>query len=73
MQKGFLNIFRWNLTIMKIKGRAMRTLAMENELTLALTRKARLTPARLTKDMVNAKQRNAINAGFNPVYTHIHT
>ncbi len=42
---------------MKTKGKAMRTLAMANVLTLALTRKAKLTPARLTMDMVNAKHR----------------
>lgn len=54
------------LTIMKTKGRAMRMLAMANEDTLAETRKARPTPARLTRDMVRAKHRNAVKAGFNP-------
>lgn len=44
----------------------MRMLAMANEDTLADTRKARLTPARLTKDMVRAKHRNASKPGFNP-------
>lgn len=56
------------LTIMKTKGRAMRMLAMANEDTLAETRKARLTPARLTRDMVRAKHRKASKAGFNPGY-----
>lgn len=51
---------------MKTKGRAMRMLAMANEDTLAETRKARLTPARLTRDMVRAKHRKASKAGFNP-------
>lgn len=51
---------------MKMKGRAMRTLAMANVDTLADTRKARLTPARLTRDMVRAKSRNASAVGFNP-------
>lgn len=54
------------LTIMKTKGRAMRILAMANEDTLAETRKARLTPARLTRDIVSAKHRKATKAGFNP-------
>lgn len=73
MQKTFfVFLVVWNLTIIKINGRAMRALAMANELTLALTRKARLTPARLTMDNVNVKQRNAVNAGFNPVYTNIY-
>lgn len=53
---------------MKTKGKVMRTLAMANELTLALTRKAKLTPARLTIDMVNAKHRKDVNDGFKPVY-----
>lgn len=39
---------------------------MANEDTLADTRKARLTPARLTRDMVRAKHRNASKVGFNP-------
>lgn len=51
---------------MKTKGRAMRTLAMANVDTLADTRKARLTPARLTRDMVRAKHRNASKVGFKP-------
>lgn len=51
---------------MKTKGTAMRMLAMANEDTLAETRKARLTAARLTKDMVRAKHRKAKKAGFNP-------
>lgn len=53
-------------TIMKTKGNAMRMLAIANEDTLAETRKARLTPARLTRDMVRQKHRKATNAGFNP-------
>lgn len=44
----------------------MRMLAMANEDTLADTRKARLTPARLTRDMMRAKHRNASKVGFNP-------
>lgn len=40
---------------------------MANVDTLADTRKARLTPARLTRDMVRAKSRNASAVGFNPV------
>lgn len=44
----------------------MRMLAMANEDTLAETRKARLTPARLTRDMVRAKHRKASKAGFSP-------
>lgn len=51
---------------MKTKGRAMRMLAMANEDTLAETRKARPTPARLTRPMVRAKHRKASKAGFNP-------
>lgn len=51
---------------MKTKGRAMRMLAIANVDTLAETRKARPTPARLTRDMVRAKQRKAVKAGFNP-------
>lgn len=39
---------------------------MANEDTLADTRKARLTPARLTRDMVRAKHMNASTVGFNP-------
>lgn len=39
---------------------------MANEDTLAEMRKARLTPARLTRDMVREKHRKATNAGFNP-------
>lgn len=58
---------------MKTKGKATRMLAMANELTLALTRKAKLTPARLTKDMVNAKHKKDVNAGFNPVDKYICT
>lgn len=54
------------LTIMRMKGIAMRTLAMPNEDTLAETRKARLTPARLARDMVSAKHRKATKAGLNP-------
>lgn len=54
------------LTIMKTKGRAMRMLAMAKELALALTRKARLTAARLTRDMVREKHRKAVKAGFSP-------
>lgn len=44
----------------------MRMLAMANEEALADTRKARLTPARLTRLMVRAKHRNASKVGFNP-------
>lgn len=51
---------------MTMKGMAIRMLAMPNEDTLAETRKARLTPARLTRDMVSAKQRKASKAGLNP-------
>lgn len=58
---------------MKTKGKAMRTLAMANVLTLALTRKAKLTPARLTMDIVNAKHRKTVNDGFNPVHKYICT
>lgn len=54
------------LTIMKTKGRAMRILAMANEETLAETRKARPTPARLTRHMVRAKHTKDSKAGFNP-------
>lgn len=39
---------------------------MANEDTLADTRKARLTPARLTRDMVRAKHRKASKVPFNP-------
>lgn len=60
------------LTIIKTKGRAMRMLAMANEDTLAETRKARLTPARLTRDMVRAKHRKASKAGFSPEEWWIH-
>lgn len=58
---------------MKTKGKATRMLAMANELTLALTRNAKLTPARLTRDMVNAKHKKVVNAGFNPVDEYICT
>lgn len=51
---------------MMTKGMAIRMLAMANEDTLAETRKARLTAARLTKDMVKEKHRKATKAGFNP-------
>lgn len=51
---------------MKTKGKAMRMFAIANVETLAETRKARPTPARLTRDMVRAKQRNVSKAGFNP-------
>ena len=51
---------------MKTKGKAIRMLAMANEDTLAETRKARLTPDRLTRDMVREKHRKASKAGFNP-------
>lgn len=51
---------------MKTKGRAMRMLAIANVDTLAETRKARPTPARLTRVIVRAKQRKAVKAGFNP-------
>lgn len=53
-------------TIIKTKGRAMRMLAMANEDTLAETRKARPTPARLTRDMVREKHMKASKAGFSP-------
>lgn len=53
-------------TIMKTKGRAMRMLAIANVDTLAETRKARPTPARLTRDMISAKQMKFSKAGFNP-------
>lgn len=56
----------WNLTIMKTNGRAIRILAIANVDTLAETRKARPTPAKLTRDMVRAKQRKATKSGFNP-------
>lgn len=39
---------------------------MANEDTLAEARKARLTPARLTRDRVRVKHRKASKAGFNP-------
>lgn len=39
---------------------------MPNEDTLAETRKARLTPARLARHMVSAKHRKATKAGLNP-------
>lgn len=51
---------------MKTKGKAMRILAIANVETLADTRKARPTPARLTRDRVRAKRRKARKAGFNP-------
>lgn len=51
---------------MKTKGKAMRMFAIANVETLAETRKARPTPARLTRDMVRVKQRNVSKAGFNP-------
>lgn len=63
---GHVNSVSASLTIMKTKGRAMRMLAMANVDTLAETRKARPTPARLTRDMVRAKHRNATKAGFSP-------
>lgn len=51
---------------MKTNGKAIRILAIANVDTLAETRKARPTPARLTRDIVRAKQRKASKAGFNP-------
>lgn len=51
---------------MKTNGRAMRMLAMANVDTLAETRKASPTPARLTRDMVRAKQRKDTKPGFKP-------
>lgn len=44
----------------------MRMLAMAKEDTLAETRKARLTPARLTRHMVSVKHKKATKAGFRP-------
>lgn len=44
----------------------MRMLAMANVDAEADTKKARLTPARLTRDRVRAKHTYATKVGFNP-------
>lgn len=44
----------------------MRMLAMANVDAEADTKKARLTPARLTRDRVRAKHTNATKVAFNP-------